>query len=71
LRVPQDVALIGMDNIALGALVEPPLTTVAADIRMSGPPMAVALRDAINGNTDLQHMSGQPTALRLVERATT
>jgi LacI family transcriptional regulator len=36
LRVPDDVAVLGFDGLALGALVEPPLTTLRIDTRQLG-----------------------------------
>ncbi|MFE2044716.1 substrate-binding domain-containing protein, partial [Streptomyces sp. NPDC059477] len=35
-RIPEDLAVIGFDGLPLGALVEPPLTTVALDTRELG-----------------------------------
>ena len=35
-RVPHDVSVIGFDNIALSAMVDPELTTVAAPLRAMG-----------------------------------
>ena len=34
--VPQDLAVIGFDGLQLGALVEPPLSSVALDTRQLG-----------------------------------
>lgn len=36
LRVPDDIAVLGFDGLALGELVEPPLTTLAIDKRALG-----------------------------------
>lgn len=36
LQIPQDIALVGFNNIAIAGLVEPPLTTVASPAREMG-----------------------------------
>jgi DNA-binding LacI/PurR family transcriptional regulator len=47
--VPDDVAVIGVDDVPLGALVTPSLTTVTADYNRFGEAIAEATRAAIEG----------------------
>jgi LacI family transcriptional regulator len=44
LRVPQDVSVVGFDNIQFGEIIEPALTTVAAPLRQMG---ATGVRNCI------------------------
>jgi DNA-binding LacI/PurR family transcriptional regulator len=48
-RVPDDVAVIGVDNIPLGAAMTPSLTTVAADFAPWGEAIAAIVHDAVEG----------------------
>jgi DNA-binding LacI/PurR family transcriptional regulator len=49
LRVPEDVAVVGFDDIAVARFVAPPLTTVRAPIEQLGQAAAQLLLDAIRG----------------------
>jgi LacI family transcriptional regulator len=46
-RVPEDVAVVGFDDIALGSLYDPPLTTVHQPMRMLGERACTRLLDRI------------------------
>lgn len=51
-RVPEDVSVIGFDNIELGAYCSPPLTTVSQELESDGVRLIVAkLLAQINGET--------------------
>jgi len=49
LRVPQDVALAGFDDIAMASFVNPPLTTVLQDTGPAGEVLVDSLLDLIRG----------------------
>ena len=49
LRVPQDVALAGFDDIATASFVNPPLTTVLQDTRQAGEVLVDSLLGLIRG----------------------
>lgn len=49
LRVPQDVALAGFDDIAMASFVNPPLTTVLQDTRQAGEVLVDSLLALIRG----------------------
>ena len=53
IRVPQDVALTGFDNLPAAALTAPGLTTVRQQMRELGSCTVRMLRTAIDGGTDL------------------
>jgi DNA-binding LacI/PurR family transcriptional regulator len=70
-RVPDDIALIGMDNTPLGALTNPPLTTIGADLRAAGPAMTSAILAAIRGEPAPEGTIEPPVPLQLIVRGTT
>ena len=43
LRIPEDVAVVGFDNLMVAAYVEPPLTTVSQNVARSGKALAESL----------------------------
>jgi DNA-binding LacI/PurR family transcriptional regulator len=49
LRVPQDVALAGFDDIAMASFINPPLTTVLQDTRQAGEVLVDSLLALIRG----------------------
>ena len=49
LRVPEDVSVVGFDNVSLGAFFDPPLTTLATPIVEAGQRLCQLLLDRING----------------------
>ena len=49
LRVPQDVALAGFDDIAMASFVNPPLTTILQDTRQAGETLVDSLLSLIRG----------------------
>ncbi|WP_431781288.1 LacI family DNA-binding transcriptional regulator [Streptomyces chumphonensis] len=74
-RVPQDVAVVGYDDLPPGAWPEPALTTVRQDVEEMGSLMARMLLRRL-GVTEAEDGSGAPpasviTEARLIVRATT
>jgi len=67
LRIPDDVAIVGYDDIALAAYYSPPLTTVNQDCKTGGQQLVARLLEIIQG--------GKATSLmletNLIERAST
>jgi DNA-binding LacI/PurR family transcriptional regulator len=47
--VPQDVAVVGFDDLAAASLASPPLSTVAQDSKAAGVALVEALLDRIEG----------------------
>jgi LacI family transcriptional regulator len=66
LRVPEDIAIIGYDNIAESAFNSPPLTTMAQDFQMMGAKTIEVLIEAIN----LQHDGKAHSTVKPVMLAT-
>ena len=69
-RVPQDVSVIGFDNIFASELVTPPLTTVAAPLRTEG---VTAVTNLLAMTHGAHPRTGEPTVLpvKLVVRSST
>lgn len=49
LRVPNDISLVGIDDILLASFVDPPLTTVAQDKQVAGERAVASLIERIEG----------------------
>ncbi|MFN4162449.1 MAG: substrate-binding domain-containing protein, partial [Stenotrophomonas sp.] len=64
LRIPQDVALAGFDDIPLAASVSPTLTTVQQDTKQAGQLLVEKLLALINGEA----VDGQTIAVKQVLR---
>lgn len=67
-RIPDDVSLIGFDNIAMGRLLLPPLTTVAQDIAALGAHAAELL---LNPDGRPAHGRGATVTPTLIPRGST
>jgi LacI family transcriptional regulator len=63
LRVPEDVAISGWDDIPLAALVSPSLTTIAQPLRQLGATAAVLLAERIDGDRSAPREVLLPTHL--------
>jgi DNA-binding LacI/PurR family transcriptional regulator len=70
-RVPDDIALVGMDNTPFGALFNPPLTTVEADMLAARRSLVHFIVSAVRGDPVAEGPSQSPVRLRLIQRATT
>ena len=51
-RVPDDVAVVGFDDIPAASTSRPPLTTVRQEIELMGRRMARLLLDRLEGRTE-------------------
>ena len=51
-KIPDDISVIGYDNISLSTIIEPSLTTIAQPTRKIGQEAARIIIDKINGVTD-------------------
>ena len=67
LRVPEDVAVVGYDNIGQAAMISPGLTTIDQNIAMGGEIMVDALMEKIAGKSVI----GALTPTKLVIRGST
>ena len=63
LRVPQDIALAGFNDIPQSGLVDPPLTTVAAPVRQMGVEAMTMLRALIVGEQPTRRQVVLPVTL--------
>lgn len=63
LRVPQDIALVGFNDTPLGALVDPPLTTVSTPAFAMGQEAMKVLRSLIAGKRPARKRITLPTSL--------
>ena len=63
LRIPQDIALASFNDIVFAALVNPPLTTVAAPVREMGLEAMQMLQSLINGQQPTHQRILLPTSL--------
>lgn len=72
-RVPEDVAVVGYDDLESASWADPPLTTVRQDVEGMGRMMAELLLRRLNRDTDPDLSGGTPdsvvTPARLVVRA--
>lgn len=70
LKIPDNISVVGMHNIRFGALVEPPLTTVALPhYEMGAVAMARLIRQIENGIPDAVSVELLPTSL-IVRKST-
>jgi DNA-binding LacI/PurR family transcriptional regulator len=63
LRIPDDIALVGFNDIPLAELIEPPLTTVAAPAQEAGRTAMSMLSELIAGKQPLRKQVMLPTKL--------
>ncbi len=63
LRVPEDLAIVGFDDIPLASLLDPPLTTVRQPIRLLGFMAVELLLDLLNGQDDRERKTLFPVEL--------
>jgi DNA-binding LacI/PurR family transcriptional regulator len=73
-RVPEDVSIIGFDNIPFAELANPPLTTVGQPIRQLGEQAADLLLSVIEDGAAPEADASQPTILlpnQLIVRGST
>lgn len=68
LKAPQDLALIGVDDIEAARLADPPLTTVVTDLESVATRIAEAISAALTGETRRRHRS-DPETVHLVRRS--
>lgn len=69
LRIPEDFALIGIDDIPFAGLFDPPLTTIAQPTFRMGKEAADLLIHKINGMEDLKSSQIHRFPPRLIQRA--
>jgi LacI family transcriptional regulator len=68
-RVPDDLSLIGFDDIAMSSLIEPPLTTIGVDKEKMGRRAMARLIELVEGSDQRPNVELGP--VELVVRGTT
>ena len=53
-RVPDDISLVGFDDIALAEFLDPPLTTIRVPAVQVGEAVGRALLDRLNGHAEVR-----------------
>jgi LacI family transcriptional regulator, galactose operon repressor len=71
LRVPEDISLVGFDDIAFAAYAEPPLTTVRQETAEMGRWAVARLTEKITGRPPADPTARKVLPVRLVVRAST
>ncbi len=67
LRIPEDLSLVGFDDMEIVSHVEPPLTTVAQNPYAIGAEAARCLLEMLNGNGPTERLISLPTHLVIRE----
>ena len=70
LNIPEDLSIIGFNNIDMGEIVDPPLTTITAPSETLGKEAMKMLRELINGYTPARRRVLLPTSLIIRESTT-
>ncbi len=70
LSVPEDVSVVGFDDIEMSEFYVPALTTIRQDRHLLGQRAAKLLQSRLSGNTALAELE-IPVAVELIERAST
>ncbi len=68
MRIPDDIRIVGYDDISLGRLIYPPLTTIRQDYRQLCKKAITLLKDQIEGK-EIEKLTKIP--VKLIERKTT
>jgi DNA-binding LacI/PurR family transcriptional regulator len=68
IRIPEDISVVGFDDLAFAVVLDPPLTTVAADAEQLGATAFLALASALDG---IPPPADQKLPVRLVARGST
>ncbi|TVP93210.1 LacI family DNA-binding transcriptional regulator [Alkalibacterium sp.] len=68
LRVPEDISVIGFDDIKLAQHIDPPLTTVRQDKELIGQQAAIMLLEKINNKEDMDKDVKKMVPVSLVKR---
>lgn len=71
LSIPQDLSIVGFDDVFFGELVNPPLTTVRQPVDQIGSVAVDTLLDCINGMTPPPHLRNQVFEPTLIIRKST
>lgn len=71
MRVPDDISVVGFDDLTVSAFYNPPLTTVRYDMVEMGRIGATTLIDLTSGSTSSGDRSGSPQPTELVVRQST
>ena len=71
LRCPEDLAVIGVDDMAIDGSMEPPLTSIAFDVDKMAVAYAEALSDILDGNSEFRPEVSTDAFIRVVEREST
>jgi LacI family transcriptional regulator len=68
LRVPEDISIIGFDDISTAKHIDPPLTTIRQDKELIGQQAAIMLLNKINGELDLDPPESKVVPVKLIKR---
>lgn len=71
LRCPEDLAVIGVDDMAINGSMEPPLTSIAFDVDKMAVAYAEALSDILDGTPEFRPAVRTDEFIRVVERKST
>lgn len=71
LRCPEDLAVIGVDDMAIDASMEPPLSSIAFDVDKLAVTYAEALSNILDGNAETRRDINTEEFMRVIEREST
>jgi DNA-binding LacI/PurR family transcriptional regulator len=67
LKIPQDVAVMGVDNLKVTELLDPPLTTIdTSKMQMGTSSAEILLRAMHNQDKDIEHIVLEPKLVKRV-----